>query len=452
MASQDSTDLVAFDRKSAARIARAVKRIEATPHNGRGRGRKTPGWSGRDRWFGVTATCPEFPDYPQPPPATADTYCVRLIERFFREEPGNQTQTELRDNRYVVARLAAPTKVPDEDKRWLPEGTEVEVYRIPTRRGPRYYCRPLAEQERLFVLASSLKCGNQANAYLLLGPGPDQVYGGTFQVRDDANLVGTLGLAVAPAGTRGIAKWFCDRPGWVIVSLGACIENVGGCDYTGTVQVGKGDLHRSGDNVCETLLTLTFERGLLCSMTETGEACVYVCCDSSSSSSDPPSDSSSDSSDSSDPPPPSESSSETTCEGQCVWQAVEEPESESSDSSDSSSSSVECIQSECDAAHSMWTAVAGPFGLEWSRTVDCPEGSPCKAYYPELQPSYPGETVVSECGCGCGRCAYQYDASGTVHWQQRAGCADWANCTCPEPPGPGIGAPDGYLLVYECEE
>lgn len=271
----DQSDLVAFDPKSAKRIAAAVKRLEGTPQSTPGRDRNWPGTLGRDRWFGVTATCAEFPTYPNPPPAaTADTYCVRLIERFFTESPGTQVQTELQDNRYVVARLACPTAVPTADARWIPEGTEVEVYRLPTRRGSRYWFRPLDEQERLFELTAELECGSTAEGDLCLGPGATPT-GVLFTVVDRADLVGNLtGGGPAAVGTKGIAKWFHDRGSWDIISLGQCSTE--GCSFTGDVIIGKGDLTGGCDSVCETQVTLSFEDGRLCSAEDAGEVCATV--------------------------------------------------------------------------------------------------------------------------------------------------------------------------------
>ena len=271
----DQSDLVAFDLKSAKRIAAAVKRLEGTPQSTPGRDRNWPGTLGRDRWFGVTATCAEFPTYPNPPPAaTADTYCVRLIERFFTESPGTQVQTELQDNRYVVARLACPTAVPTADARWIPEGTEVEVYRLPTRRGSRYWFRPLDEQDRLFELTAELECGSTAEGDLCLGPGATPS-GVLFTVVDRADLVGNLtGGGAAAVGTKGIAKWFHDRGSWDIISLGRCSTE--GCSFTGDVIIGKGDLTGGCDSVCETQVTLSFEDGRLCSAEDAGEVCATV--------------------------------------------------------------------------------------------------------------------------------------------------------------------------------
>lgn len=274
----DQSDLVAFDLKSAKRIAAAVKRLEGTPQGKPGRERNWPGTLGRDRWFGVTATCAEFPTYPTgPTTSTADTYCVRLIERFFTETPGTQVQTELQDNRYVVARLACPTAIPGADARWIQEGTEVEVYRLPTRRGSRYWFRPLDEQERLFELTSRLYCGSTASAQLCLGAGGLPVAGVMFTVVDPANLVGNLtgGGEFAEAGVRGIAKWFHDRGSWDVIAIGKCAGE-GECSFTGAVTVGKGNLTGGCDSVCEDQLTLTFEDGRLCSSAEAGQVCATV--------------------------------------------------------------------------------------------------------------------------------------------------------------------------------
>lgn len=263
--------LIAFDSQSIQRIAQAIRRLEATPHKLPLRDRQWPATLGRDRWYGKTATCYEFPDYPQPPPETADTYCVQLVERYYTEEPGDQDQTQIDDARHVVARLACPT----DDRRWIPEGTEVEVFRLPTRRGPRYYFRPLAEQERLFELAQPLDCGSTALAYLLLGSGAKRVTDMTFDVTDRVNLVGTLPGApeFAPAGTNGIAKWFHDRHSWDIIALGSCEDDP--CDFTGEVTVGTGELYIGGDgcSICEDLVTMTFERGRLCEVEETEGYC-----------------------------------------------------------------------------------------------------------------------------------------------------------------------------------
>jgi hypothetical protein len=130
------SDLVAFDRKSAARISRVVKQIEGTPKNQLPKHRRRPATVGRHHWFGKTAVCDEFPTYPTLP---ADTYVVQMLERWFTEVPGNQDYTDLEHEQYVVAHYAAP----EGERISLPEGSEVEVWQLPSRRGFRYWFRPL---------------------------------------------------------------------------------------------------------------------------------------------------------------------------------------------------------------------------------------------------------------------------------------------------------------------
>lgn len=129
-------DLVAFDRRSATRIARAVKLVEGTPINQLPKHRRRPAAPGRHHWFGRTAVCDEFPTYPTLP---ADTFVVQLLERWYTETPGNQAYTDINHEQYVVAHLA----VTDNERLPLPEGTQVEVWQLPTRRGFRYWFRPL---------------------------------------------------------------------------------------------------------------------------------------------------------------------------------------------------------------------------------------------------------------------------------------------------------------------
>jgi len=70
------------------------------------------------------------------------------------------------------------------------------------------------------------------------------------------------------------------------------------CDYTGQITVGIGDLHRSGDNLCENRVALDVANGLICGVTPLDEQCADVC-DCGSSSGQPSSETSS--------PPSSES-------------------------------------------------------------------------------------------------------------------------------------------------
>lgn len=132
------SDLVAFDRKSAARISRVVKLVEGTPKNQLPKHRPRPAALPRDRWFGITAVCPEFPTYPTLP---ADTYVIQLRERRYTEVPGNQDYIDIDHQTYVVAHLAAL----EGERGAFPEGTEVECWKLPTRQGWRWWFRPLSD-------------------------------------------------------------------------------------------------------------------------------------------------------------------------------------------------------------------------------------------------------------------------------------------------------------------
>jgi len=68
------------------------------------------------------------------------------------------------------------------------------------------------------------------------------------------------------------------------ISSISSISSVSVCNYTGTVVIGKGDLHRMGNSLCETQQELTFRDGKLCSVRELGVVCQDVCNCSSISS------------------------------------------------------------------------------------------------------------------------------------------------------------------------
>jgi hypothetical protein len=91
--------------------------------------------------------------------------------------------------------------------------------------------------------------------------------------------------------------------------------------------------------------------------------------------------------------------------------------------------------------------------LIWSRLSDCddhnqmPCATGCKPYYPDAQPEYVGQVVMSECGCGCGNCGYLRIENGVV---QIAGCADWQDCECFATPNANQMEP-GELAIGPCE-
>lgn len=129
-----STQLLTFDQRSQAMIAEAVRRLRAEPRNTPGRDRQWPGYVRRGEQFGVTATCQEFPTYPLEADSP-DTYVVCLQEWHFTEEPGAQVISKISWAQYVVARVwnAGP------DTEYIPEGTPVHVWPVPTRRGIRWW-------------------------------------------------------------------------------------------------------------------------------------------------------------------------------------------------------------------------------------------------------------------------------------------------------------------------
>lgn len=266
-----------FDQASVKRIADAVRRLESQPRNRPRTDRPAPATLGKARWFGKTATCEQWPNYPDAPAVTmspANTYCVQLLERWINEAsgPGERDEEEIEESRYVLARLACPSW----DARYVVEGTEVEVWRVATRRGMRYYFRPLDEQERLFELTSPMTCGFSGTAKLYLGPGPGPLDSVTFNVYDTVGLVATLPGAptIAPVGTMGIAKYFHDRGNWEAIALGACEES--GCDFSGEITVGTGSLSVDGCWICESNMGLRFDKGRLCEVTEGDVECVEL--------------------------------------------------------------------------------------------------------------------------------------------------------------------------------
>jgi hypothetical protein len=117
-----------------------------------------------------------------------------------------------------------------------------------------------------------------------------------------------------------------------------------------------------------------------------------------------------------------------------------------SGSEDSSASSEDC---DCTGGICSWECIDGDFGLEWSRIT---EGclAPCECYYPSTAPSYVGELIDTTCGCGCGNCAYIRTVE-VPYWQQRAGCADYQDCSCPQPPASPAGCDVGEMIIYSCE-
>lgn len=129
-------NLITFHRDSAARIAAAVRAVEQTPGFALDKTRPLPTTLGRDRWFGKTAVCAEFPTYPT---AAADTYVVQLLERWYTEVPGSQDYEDIVHQQFVVAHYAAP----EGERIKLDEGTEVDCWKLPTRRGWRWWFRPL---------------------------------------------------------------------------------------------------------------------------------------------------------------------------------------------------------------------------------------------------------------------------------------------------------------------
>jgi hypothetical protein len=319
-----------------------------------------------------------------------------------------------------------------------------------------------------FELTTELRCGDAATARVIVAGSPSQL---TIQVVDSLRLVAILVGKVAKVGVRGVAKYWADTCSWEVVALGdECSSSPSSesssesssppssssssdsssppssspsssppssspssspppsCSYTGTVIVGKGDLTRVGDTVCETRQALVFQNGLLCSVTDLGQVCAYVCCSSSSSSeSSPPSSPSSS-------PPSSPSSSESSSTAPC-----------------------DCKDQGGGITQTMWMATSYHGTLYWyPQQIACQDlGSGynrCFPSRPGTPPSYGGQIVYADCQCGCGGCAYGHDG---VHWNllyslcyHTTPSEEGRICpNCPAPDGPGN---EGDIVYPNC--
>jgi hypothetical protein len=129
-----AAEILTFDQASMTKIASVVRRLLAEPRNDPGRDRQWPGYLNRAQMFGTTSTCQEFPTYPEEQ-ANPDTYCVCLQEWHFTEEPGQQEISKISWAQYVVARIWNA----DDKTEYLPEGSPVKVWPVPTRRGIRWW-------------------------------------------------------------------------------------------------------------------------------------------------------------------------------------------------------------------------------------------------------------------------------------------------------------------------
>lgn len=367
-----------------------------------------------------------------------------------------------------------------------------------------------------FELTGELKCNGSANAQVVVN---EQLISLYIQVFDSLKLTANLPGQKAESRVRGAAKYWADSCRWEVIAIGGkCSSSSPSsgssssgsssssspssssppsssssspppssspssspppvCDFSGSVTVGTGALYRSGNSVCQSMVTMVFQGGQLCSVAAAGTSCVDVCdCGSSSSSSapssspssSPPSSSPSSSPPSSTPPsspspssvppsgtspssvtspPPSSSpvpssvasSSSPVCAGQCQWVA-EEDTSGSSPGISSGSSSSSSSGSPCAGGCTWANYNSYPWGPTVSgRSGACLEATDCECDGP---PYFTGGNATENVNCvpkdtsPCtGNCEWEaLLISGSLRWTRTANnCSRWSeSCFCQWP-------------------